>query len=51
MGEKEKGRKEKERKEKKEEVKWSEKLYILSKIYEDRVVVFHRSKKQSSSTQ
>ena len=39
-----------ERKEKKEEGKWSEKLYLLSKIYGDRVVGFHRSKRQSSST-
>ena len=32
VGEKEKEGKEKERKEKKEEGKWSEKLFILSKI-------------------
>ena len=49
MGEKEKGGKEKERKEKKEEGKWSEKLYLLSKIYGDRVVGFRQSKRQSSS--
>ena len=39
-----------EEKKKKEEGKWSEKLYLLSKIYEDRAVGFHRSKSQSSST-
>ena len=50
MGEKEKGGKEKERKGKKEEGKWTEKLYFLFKIYGDRVVGFHRSKRQSSST-
>ena len=49
MGEKEKRGKEKERKEKKEEGKWSEKIYLLSKIYEDRAVGFCRSKRQSSS--
>ena len=48
MGEKEKGEKEKERKEKKEEEKWSEKLYVLYKIYGDRAVDFHWSKRQSS---
>ena len=51
VGEKEKKRKEKERKEKKEEGKWSEKLYLLSKIYGDRAVGFRQSKRQSSSTQ
>ena len=50
MGEKEKRGKEKERKEKKEEGKWSEKLYLLSRIYGDRVVGFRRSKRQNSST-
>ena len=42
--------KKKKGKEKKEEGKWSEKLYLFSKIYGDRVVGFHRSKRQSSST-
>ena len=51
VGEKEKKGKEKERKEKKEEGKWSEKLYLLSKIYGDRAVGFRQSKMQSSSTQ
>ena len=37
-------------KENKEEGKWSEKLYLLSKIYGDRVVGFHRGKRKSSST-
>ena len=46
---KRKRKKRKERKEKKEEGKWSEKLYLLSKIYRDRAVDFRRSKKQSSS--
>ena len=49
-GEKEKGGKEKERKDKKEEGKRSEKLYLLSKLYGDRAVDFHQSKRQSSST-
>ena len=35
---------------KKEEGKWSEKHYLLSKIYGDWAVDFRRSKKQSSST-
>ena len=48
-GEKEKRGKEKEREEKKEEGKWSEKLYLLSKIYGDQAVGFRRSKRQSSS--
>ena len=47
---KEKLGKEKERKENKEEGKWSEKLYLISKIYRDQAVGFRRSKKQSSST-
>ena len=50
MGEKEKGGKEKEIKEKKEEGKWSEKLYLLAKIYGDRAVGFRRSKRKISST-
>ena len=33
-----------------EEGNRSEKLYIISKIYGDRAVGFHRSKRQSSST-
>ena len=33
-----------------EEGKRSEKLYLLFKIYRDRAIVFHRSKRQSSST-
>ena len=33
-----------------EEGNWSEKLYLLSKIYRDRAIGFHRSKRQSSST-
>ena len=49
VGEKENGGKEKEIKEKKEEGKWSEKLYLLYKIYEDRAVGFRRSKRQNSS--
>ena len=40
VGGKEKGGKEKEIKEKKEEGKWSEKLYLLSKVYGDRAVGF-----------
>ena len=48
MGEKEKGGKEKEIKEKKEEGKWSEKLYLLAKIYGDRAVGFRRSKRKIS---
>ena len=47
VGEKEKGGKEKE---KKEEEKRNEKLHLISRIYGDRVVGFHRSKRQSSST-
>ena len=46
VGEKEKGGKEKERK----KGKWSEKFYLLSKIYGDRAVGFNRSKRQSLST-
>ena len=34
---------------KKEEEKMSEKLHLLSKIYGDRAVDFHQSKRQSSS--
>ena len=44
-------RKRKKRKEKKEEGKWSEKLYLLSKIHGDQAVSFCRSKRPSSSTQ
>ena len=40
----------KEETKKKEEEKMSEKLHLLSRIYRDQVVGFHRSKRQSSST-
>ena len=60
----EKGKENKEKKEKESHFSWfwsclreesrrgkdSEKLYLLSKIYGDRVVDFFRSKRQSSST-
>ena len=46
----EKGGKEKERKEKEEKEKRSEKIHLLSRIYEDRTVGFRRKKRQSSST-
>ena len=48
--EKEKEKKKKEKKRKKKE-KMSKKLHLLSRIYEDRVVGFRQSKRQSSSTQ
>ena len=50
VGEKEKGRKIKMEKRKERKGKLSEKFYLLSKIYGDRVVGFHRSKRKSSST-
>ena len=46
-GERRKGGKE----EKREEEERSEKLHLLSRIHGDRAVGFHRSKRQSSSTQ
>ena len=50
-GERKNEGKEKERKEKREEKKRREKLHLLSRFYGDRTVGFHRSKRQSSSTQ
>ena len=50
--EREKERKEKKKKEKKrkKEEKRSEKLHLISRIYEDRAIGFRWSKRQSSST-
>ena len=42
--------KRKRKKENREEEEMNEKLHILSRIYRDRTVGFHRSKRQSSST-
>ena len=52
VGEKGKRReiKRKEKKEKEKKKMRSEKLHILSRIHRDRAVVFHRSKRQSSTT-
>ena len=44
------GREEKKKRKMAEEGKMSEKLYLLSKIYEDRADGFRRSKRQSTST-
>ena len=50
VGRSRKRRKGKREKRKERNGKWSEKLYLLSKIYRDRAVGFRRSKRQSSST-